>query len=532
MSDSDVFISYRVKGKNTKVFLDNVELKLGYKWKNQFLDALKKSRVCVPIISNKFINDLVVEEGKVDNVLLEWDADLAMKPLRAKDCNRSAKEIWEWFKDNHGRMIDLRDANSLKLFVLQVSSLSTSNSHNNPVTVSDSIRKSRHWSDGKNIFVALYAAWNLAVLGLVLGKDDTTYIPQLNRSIRAKPPLISLAANPRSHQRHQRVPLGQSKLCRKKGMSLTRLLKNILIDLFVTRQAIYVVVFRLEKMFPIDQPSLNNDEVLLVGTGCDEPWNKDVKQIDEFAKSYPGNCETSERVDCLRSLINSTVVSTVEMEEEKPIGWILFQDEITKISQNEKKRFSMSFEELLDLGETFRIHDANALMELLRYWHEIGVVLYFPDNPALKKTVFLNPQEIVNLIAVLFQTHDHPEKYFCKNPQNRVALQELKERKVLRLPLLYEMINDHLQTDSSSTFVKLLKEFDLLCTFDDDKGGALAIIPCLLAKSDIFVDEILRDEQDGEFIDLALSFPKNNLTPVSSAGGAICVKFNTPTGYV
>ncbi|KAJ3120398.1 hypothetical protein HK098_004645, partial [Nowakowskiella sp. JEL0407] len=96
------------------------------------------------------MKDLVVEEGKIDNVLLEWDtviefcengskqlvvpifihdengpldfayADLAMKPLRAKDCNRTAKQIWEWFKDNQGRKIDLRDSNQVELFVLKV----------------------------------------------------------------------------------------------------------------------------------------------------------------------------------------------------------------------------------------------------------------------------------------------------------------------------------------------------------------------------------------------------------------------------
>ncbi|KAJ3114719.1 hypothetical protein HK098_007206, partial [Nowakowskiella sp. JEL0407] len=163
----DVFISYRVRTdadnaktlfselranhtKNTKVFLDNVELKLGYKWKKQFLAALKHSKVCVPIISNKFIEDLVVSEVKVDNVLLEWGtiidccengsgqlivpvfihdatgpldfgkADAAMKPIKAMNCARTAEEIWEWFKDNQGRKIDLRDSNQLKLFVIEL----------------------------------------------------------------------------------------------------------------------------------------------------------------------------------------------------------------------------------------------------------------------------------------------------------------------------------------------------------------------------------------------------------------------------
>ncbi|KAJ3117021.1 hypothetical protein HK098_006412, partial [Nowakowskiella sp. JEL0407] len=163
----DVFISYRVRTdaktlfselranhtKNTKVFLDNVELKLGYKWKKQFLAALKHSKVCVPIISNEFITKLVVSDVGVDNVLLEWDtiieccendsgqlivplfvddatgpldsdkADAAMKPIKAMNCARTAEEIWRWFKDNQGRKIDLRDSNQLKLFILELQEL-------------------------------------------------------------------------------------------------------------------------------------------------------------------------------------------------------------------------------------------------------------------------------------------------------------------------------------------------------------------------------------------------------------------------
>ncbi|KAJ3115031.1 hypothetical protein HK098_007080 [Nowakowskiella sp. JEL0407] len=166
MSDYyDVFLSYRVKtdagnarivfyefradhDKNTKVFLDNVELKLGTQWKPQFLDALKNSRVCIPLISNAFIDKLELKEGDEDNVLLEWDtmldrfhngdcriiplflkdgnvdlditkADEALKDVKAKGCKRTARDIWNSFKEIQGRPIDLKDLNQVKLFVIQ-----------------------------------------------------------------------------------------------------------------------------------------------------------------------------------------------------------------------------------------------------------------------------------------------------------------------------------------------------------------------------------------------------------------------------
>ncbi|KAJ3113964.1 hypothetical protein HK098_007523, partial [Nowakowskiella sp. JEL0407] len=146
-----LFTEFRVdRKKNTAVFLDNVELSLGSDWKEQFLDALRGSRVCVPIISNRFMKDLDVKEGQVDNVLLEWDtilescdngsgqliipvfvedetgafdfkdADAAMKDVKAKSCKRTAREIWDLFKRNQGEKVDLRDLYQVKLFVRNV----------------------------------------------------------------------------------------------------------------------------------------------------------------------------------------------------------------------------------------------------------------------------------------------------------------------------------------------------------------------------------------------------------------------------
>ncbi|KAJ3125620.1 hypothetical protein HK098_008348 [Nowakowskiella sp. JEL0407] len=63
MSDYyDVFLSYRV-----------LRTLIWNSMETAVLGCVEKSRVCVPIISNKLIRLLNVEEGKTDNVLLEWD---------------------------------------------------------------------------------------------------------------------------------------------------------------------------------------------------------------------------------------------------------------------------------------------------------------------------------------------------------------------------------------------------------------------------------------------------------------------------
>ncbi|KAJ3121730.1 hypothetical protein HK098_003431 [Nowakowskiella sp. JEL0407] len=138
--------------KNTRVFWDNVELKLGTNFKDAFLEALRGSRVCLPIISMEFLTRLEssLVDGVEDNVLLEWDSMLehcdkgsgqiiipvfvqdgtttldfrkaaaAMKDVKAQGCNRSAKEIWEAFKASQGRHIDINDPHQVQVFAYDV----------------------------------------------------------------------------------------------------------------------------------------------------------------------------------------------------------------------------------------------------------------------------------------------------------------------------------------------------------------------------------------------------------------------------
>ncbi|KAJ3124174.1 hypothetical protein HK098_001348 [Nowakowskiella sp. JEL0407] len=163
MNNYDVFISYRVKydekhaetlynrfkfnqSKNTKVFWDKASLELGNKWKKEFLDALANSRIFIPILSNEFMDNLVVEKNKVDNVLLEWDTILercengskqliipvfvdpfnfgnagnSMKDIAAKDCKRTAKQIWDSFNEIQGRFMKMGIVSEEELFVLKV----------------------------------------------------------------------------------------------------------------------------------------------------------------------------------------------------------------------------------------------------------------------------------------------------------------------------------------------------------------------------------------------------------------------------
>ncbi|KAJ3122468.1 hypothetical protein HK098_002806 [Nowakowskiella sp. JEL0407] len=324
--------------------------------------------------------------------------------------------------------------------------------------------------------------------------------------------------------------------------------------LFVTRQAVYVVAFRLKEMFPAGETIVDPEErsvvlgwlsainarspesrIFLVGTGYDEKWSDERwgYGIMKFENSIPiaflnqliptknprysrfthiTSAKTNEGVEDLRRLINESVLSTILQEAEKPIDWILFQDEIVKMINEKKDLLSVSFDFLRNLGEKFRITSAVELSELLKYWHEIGVILYYPDNPRLKETVFLNPQSIINAVALLFEMNDDP---FQIQTDRLKEVWELTKRKVWKMSLMLDVLEEVVRDDLES-FIEVLKEFDLICILSEnslDMEESLAILPFLLNNTSILTHDLLSRKPGFENIDFGMSFPKTYLPP-------------------
>ncbi|KAJ3119562.1 hypothetical protein HK098_005360 [Nowakowskiella sp. JEL0407] len=325
-------------------------------------------------------------------------------------------------------------------------------------------------------------------------------------------------------------------------------------QLFVTRQAIYVVAFRLNRMFPVELFTVNSEEldvvigwlsnihcrsprmkIILVGTGCDENWRRNgLREFESLIKLLPNDVlqqliptqttsthfthitssKTGEGVDLLQGLINDAANVSIKLEGNKPIDWILFQDEVSNIIAKDVNVLSLPFSTLLKLGTKFRVVSDLELEMLLRYWHDIGVVLYYPENVLLKDSVFINPKGIINLIACLFPQIDEDGETFCVKSNDFKAIRDLEEKRIWRMSLLHSILLKNIRKDELQTFIELLKEFDLLCVSHDEEGP-IGIIPSLLDETPICEEEIVSQELGAgyEQIDIALTFPKSFLPP-------------------
>ncbi|KAJ3119808.1 hypothetical protein HK098_005127 [Nowakowskiella sp. JEL0407] len=203
----------------------------------------------------------------------------------------------------------------------------------------------------------------------------------------------------------------------------------------------------------------------------------------------------------LKDAIDKSVQLSVSEFGEKPVDWIRFQDKIAELISDKKTKFTYTIEEMMKIANEFRITDRRELEAVLRYFHNIGVVLYFPRNTQLRRVVFPDPQAVVNVISEVFQYHDTPPTIRDVSSHNLQALEELKANKVWMRSLLDELWRKHLDSRDVMALFDLLKEFDLLCDIkplipDSSNSNiahnTLSIMPCLLPDEQIKAEDLVR----------------------------------------
>ncbi|KAJ1546786.1 hypothetical protein HK096_004715, partial [Nowakowskiella sp. JEL0078] len=333
-------------------------------------------------------------------------------------------------------------------------------------------------------------------------------------------------------------------------------------QIFVTRQAIYLVAFHLDNMFKGGEDILEPTElqivltwlstihlrapkskILLVGTQANNAVRYNLgnlearlpravlhqliysPSLDDLPSQFifVTSAKTRLGIKELQQSIDEAVKTTVSMEGEKPVDWIRFQDKLAEMISENECPLIISFQDMLQLAKKeFRISNTMELEVVLQYLHTIGVILYFSQNKDLKNSIFLNPQSVVNIVASMFCWNDISPTEDQVKSHNRKAVQDLRDRKLWRRSLLDELWSTKLKPNELPIFVELLKEFDLLCDIklpkvndsnnliEMEMNKAISIIPCLLTNEIIAIEKLVRDH-DSEIIDLVLAFPDSVL---------------------
>ena len=173
------------------------------------------------------------------------------------------------------------------------------------------------------------------------------------------------------------------------------------------------------------------------------------------------------------------------IEKECPITYLQFE---TGLLQASEIKSTISQQEALEIARRAEIEE-NVLKEALLHYSYKGVLLYYPDMPALQDVVFVDPQEVSDLVSSVISTHDcEPSSADLQLSCDRYDTYGLLEES-----LLDDMLDRCGRLHQKEVILGLLKKFDLAVevavttkfdveddSYEVPKRGRVFVVPSML----------------------------------------------------
>jgi internalin A len=267
---------------------------------------------------------------------------------------------------------------------------------------------------------------------------------------------------------------------------------------FLTKRSLYLLVLdsrltqeenRVEYWLKIIQSYGGESPVLIIGNKIDQhPLDIDRTGLRNKYPNIIGVLETSAATGAgipeLRHAIFEKVETIPHIHDLLPATWFKVKTHIESLSNNKNY---LSHDEYISLCTENSVIDELSQRTLIGFLHDLGIVLYFQDDPRLAALGILNPQWVTNGVYKILNSHDLFD--------NKGVLERAMLEDILNFPEY--PISKHL------FIIDMMRKFELCYDIEPDK---IFLVPDLLPKDEPFT---------GEWID-ALAFQyQYNVLPSS-----------------
>jgi len=175
---------------------------------------------------------------------------------------------------------------------------------------------------------------------------------------------------------------------------------------FLTKRSLYLFVWEARK----DENMINFDywlNIIQILSGSSPTivvMNKSderVKEIDEksLREKFPNiqqfiqvSAELGHNIDRLKEAIIEQVLVLPHINDKLPEAWGKIRAKLESINDD-----YISYEDYKSICNGFGLSKEQSKY-VSRYFHDLGVIIHFSDNPILKPVVFLNPQWVTNCV--------------------------------------------------------------------------------------------------------------------------------------
>lgn len=177
------------------------------------------------------------------------------------------------------------------------------------------------------------------------------------------------------------------------------------------------------------------------------------------------SCKTGEGIEKLKSDINKAVVSLPHIHNYLPESWLRVREKIESYNKS-----YLSYNKYQQICQSEGVEDQNILIE---YFHDMGVIFHYKDDPRLEDTFILNPNWIT---AGVYKIVNSSELSINNG--------------ILTLDLLQSILDSpDYPKDKQLFIIELMRKFELCFELEDSKGNKF-LIPELLTKQEPEFDEV------------------------------------------
>ena len=190
------------------------------------------------------------------------------------------------------------------------------------------------------------------------------------------------------------------------------------------------------------------------------------------------------------------------IDKQCPITYLQFETGLLQASETQSTISHREIARKADITE-------DTVREAFLHYSYKGVLLYYPDIPALQDEVFVDPQEVSDLVSSVIFTHDCEPS--CADLQ--LSCDRYDTYGLLEEALLDDMLERCGRLHRKEVILGLLKKFDLAVevsvstkfdaeedTYEVPKSGRVFVVPSMLVYNKIKVYQ----KQDDDVIVLSL----------------------------
>jgi internalin A len=250
---------------------------------------------------------------------------------------------------------------------------------------------------------------------------------------------------------------------------------------FLTKRSLYLLVLdsrlsqeenRVEYWLKIIQSFGGDSPVLIIGNKTDQhPLDIDRSGLQKKYPNIVGILETSAAtgsgIEELKSTISEQVRKLPHVRDLLPENWFTVKTALEKLGLTSNFITLDKYSELCIENE---VSDEINQRMLIRFLHDLGVVLHFQDDPRLEALGILNPQWVTNGVYKILNSHTL-----------------FQNKGVLTVSMLNEILQteDGYPRDKRLFIVDMMKKFELCYDLETDKSF---LVPDLLPKDEPATD--------------------------------------------